>query len=148
MLPTPKSSIPTALMSDPPTILFVCVQNAGRSQMAEALMTARLRGRVEVLSAGTQPAKDIDPVVIEVMKEMGIDLSGRKPKGLTEEMVREADIVVTMGCGDACPVFPGKKYVDWNLSDPAARPVLEVREIRDEIALRVGLMANSLERPG
>ncbi|MCA1839142.1 MAG: low molecular weight phosphatase family protein [Actinomycetota bacterium] len=135
-------------MSETPTILFVCVQNAGRSQMAEALMTARLKGRAQVFSAGTKPAKEIDPVVIEVMKENGIDLSDRRPKALTEEMVRGADIVVTMGCGDACPVFPDKTYVDWNLSDPAARPVLEVRAIRDEIALRVGLLADSLQRSG
>lgn len=120
-----------------PTVLYVCVHNAGRSQMAAAV-TAALGGKsVRVLSAGSAPADSINPAVIEVMAELGLDLSHEHPRPLSEEEVRGADVVVTMGCGDACPIFPGKRYVDWELDDPAGRPTDEVRAIRDEIRQRV-----------
>jgi len=115
-------------------VLFVCLQNAGRSQMAQALYERR---GGEARSAGTTPAEAVHPEVIEAMGELAIDLSGRKPRGLTDEDAQWADIVVTMGCGDACPVLPGKRYVDWGLDDHAGRPLGEVRPIRDEIASRV-----------
>jgi arsenate reductase len=114
--------------------LFVCLQNAGRSQMAQALYERR---GGQARSAGTTPADAVHPEVVAAMQELGIDLAGRKPHGLTDEDARWADIVVTMGCGDACPVLPGKRYVDWDLADPANRPLDEVRRIRDEIAARV-----------
>jgi arsenate reductase len=118
-------------------VLFVCVQNAGRSQMAEALY-ARTGGAAR--SAGTAPADRIHSEVVEVMRELGIDLSAKVPRRLGESDVEWADVVVTMGCGDACPVLPGKRYVDWELSDPAGRPLDEVRAIRDEILDRVGAL--------
>jgi len=120
-----------------PEVLFVCVHNAGRSQMAAALLERHAGGRVRVRSAGTTPAEEIDPSVVRAMAEVGIDLSSEAPKRLTEEAVREADAVVTMGCGDACPVYPGKRYLDWDLPDPAGTTVEEVRPIRDEIDRRV-----------
>jgi len=124
-------------VSDVPTVLFVCVHNAGRSQMAAALLERHAGGRVQVRSAGSVPSETLNPAVVEAMREVGIDISAERPKGLTDEAVREADVVVTMGCGDACPVFPGKRYLDWDLPDPAGRPVEEVRPIRDEIDRRV-----------
>jgi arsenate reductase len=125
-----------------PEVLFVCVHNAGRSQMAAALLERYARGRVRVRSAGSEPAERIHPVVREAMAEIGIDLSREVPKPLTGEAVEAADVVVTMGCGDACPVFPGKRYLDWDLPDPAGEPLEEVRAIRDEIDRRVrGLLA-------
>jgi arsenate reductase len=125
-----------------PTVLFVCVHNAGRSQMAAALLEERARGMVRVLSAGSTPADEIHPEVRSAMSEIGLDLAGRRPKRLTDEAVEGADIVVTMGCGDACPVFPGKRYLDWDVPDPAGRPIDEVRAIRDDIRRRVeGLVA-------
>ena len=125
-----------------PEVLFVCVHNAGRSQMAAALLERYDRGRVRVRSAGSEPAERIHPVVREAMAEIGIDLSREVPKPLTVEAVEAADVVVTMGCGDACPVFPGKRYLDWDLPDPAGEPLEEVRAIRDEIDRRVrGLLA-------
>ena len=114
--------------------LFVCRQNAGRSQMAQALYERR---GGEARSAGTMPADAIHATVVEAMRELGIDVTGREPRGLTEADADWADVVVTMGCGDACPVVPGKRYVDWNLDDPAGKPLAEVRRIRDEIARRV-----------
>jgi arsenate reductase len=117
--------------------LFVCLQNAGRSQMSEALFERAAAGRHAARSAGTTPAERVHPEVVEVMAEIGIDLAGRVPHGLTEEDARWADVVVTMGCGDECPYIPGRRYVDWDLSDPAGRPVDEVRAIRDEIDRRV-----------
>jgi protein-tyrosine-phosphatase len=124
------------------TILFVCVHNAGRSQMAAALLERLGDDRVRVHSAGTEPADEVNPVVAEAMREVGIDLRQR-PSKLEDEAVREADVVVTMGCGDACPVYPGKRYEDWDLPDPAGKPVEEVRSIRDEIERRVrGLLAS------
>lgn len=124
------------------TILFLCVHNAGRSQMAAGF--ARRHGGVVVLSAGSEPASSLNPAVVEAMRERGIDLAGEEPQRLTDEMARTADVVVTMGCGDACPVFPGKRYVDWDLDDPAGRPLSEVRQIRDEIEGRVDVLLDEL----
>jgi arsenate reductase (thioredoxin) len=120
-----------------PTVLFVCVHNAGRSQMAAALLARHSSGAVEVRSAGSEPAGQVNPAVREVMAEIGIDLSAEQPKRLTTEAVEASDVVITMGCGDACPVFPGKRYLDWELSDPAGRTVEEIRPIRDDIDARV-----------
>lgn len=116
-----------------PEVLFVCVHNAGRSQMAAALLERHAAGRVRVRSAGSQPACAINPAVVEVMREVGIDLAGAVPRRLTHGAVQEADVVVTMGCGDACPVVFGRRYLTWDLPDPSGRPVEEVRAIRDEI---------------
>jgi arsenate reductase (thioredoxin) len=117
--------------------LFVCLQNAGRSQMSEALFERAAAGRHRARSAGTTPADRVHPEVVEVMEELGIDIAGRVPHGLTEEDARWADVVVTMGCGDKCPYIPGRRYVDWDLPDPAGRPPAEVRATRDEIDRRV-----------
>lgn len=122
---------------DAPVVLFVCVRNAGRSQMAAALTALLSRGRVDVRSAGSEPADAVHPEVVEVMREVGIDLAQARPKLLQDAAVESADVVVTMGCGDACPVLPGKRYVDWDVEDPAGKTSDEVREIRDEIADRV-----------
>ncbi|GAA2133847.1 arsenate reductase ArsC [Actinomadura napierensis] len=124
-------------MSQTPEVLFVCVHNAGRSQMAAALLDHHAAGRVRVRSAGSAPADAITPAVAEVMAELGLDLAGQVPKPLTGEAVQAADVVITMGCGDACPVFPGKRYLDWQLPDPAGRPAEQIRPIRDEIDVRV-----------
>ncbi|SFY49122.1 arsenate reductase ArsC [Streptomyces sp. F-1] len=131
-------------MSEPrPCVLFVCVHNAGRSQMAAAFLTHLAAGRVEVRSAGSAPADSVNPAVVAAMREAGIDLSAEIPKVLTEAAVRAADVVVTMGCGDTCPVFPGKRYLDWRLDDPAGQGVAAVRPIRDEIERRVrGLLTD------
>ncbi len=120
-----------------PQVLFVCVHNAGRSQMAASLLAKHASGRVAVRSAGSAPAGAINPSVMAVMGEVGVDLSAEMPKALTDEAVRESDVVVTMGCGDACPVYPGKRYLDWDLPDPSGLPVDAVRPIRDEIDRRV-----------
>ena len=120
-----------------PTVLFVCVHNAGRSQMAAGYMRELSGGRVEVLSAGSEPKDQINPIAVQVMAEEGIDIAGSTPKILTTEAVRESDVVITMGCGDTCPIFPGKRYEDWDLTDPAGRPIDEVRPIRDEIKQRI-----------
>ncbi|WP_295122267.1 arsenate reductase ArsC, partial [uncultured Leifsonia sp.] len=109
-----------------PTVLFVCIHNAGRSQMAAGFMRELSGGRVEVLSAGSEPKELINPVAVQVMAEEGIDIAGEQPKILTTEAVKESDVVITMGCGDTCPIFPGKRYEDWDLTDPAGRPVEEV----------------------
>lgn len=125
-----------------PSVLFVCVHNAGRSQMAAAFLTHLSKGEVEVRSAGSAPADSINPAVVEAMKEIGIDISHEVPKVLTTEAVIESDVVITMGCGDACPFFPGKRYLDWKLNDPAGQGVASVRPIRDEIKTLVeGLIA-------
>jgi protein-tyrosine-phosphatase len=116
-----------------PEVLFVCTHNAGRSQMAAALLDREAHGRVLVRSAGTDPAERINPAVVQAMEEIGIDLSKEFPKPLRDEFVRGADVVVTMGCGDACPVYPGTRYLDWDLADPTGKSVDEVRPIRDEI---------------
>jgi arsenate reductase len=123
--------------SDVPEVLFVCVHNAGRSQMAAALLNQRSHGTVRVRSAGSAPVSEINPAVIRAMEEIGVDMSQEFPKPLTDEVVRAADVVVTMGCGDACPVYPGKRYLDWELTDPAGKSLAEVRVIRDEIDRRV-----------
>jgi arsenate reductase len=125
------------MMEALPQVLFVCVHNAGRSQMAAALLEEIAGGRVRVRSAGTQPIDEIHPSVVEAMRERGIDLAGRRPSRLRNETVREADVVITMGCGDECPYYPGKRYEDWELPDPTGRPLEEVRAIRDEIEARV-----------
>jgi len=133
-------------MPDSPEVLFVCVHNAGRSQMAAALLAHHAGDRIRVRSAGTSPADTINPAVIEVMNEVGIDLtaSGASPKLLTDSVVAESDVVITMGCGDACPYYPGKRYEDWKLDDPAGQPVEIVREIRNQIEDRVKVLIASL----
>jgi arsenate reductase len=125
-----------------PGVLFVCVHNAGRSQMAAALLERHGQGRVRVRSAGSDPADELNPAVVEAMREVGVDLAAARPKVLTDELAWDVDVVVTMGCGDTCPVYPGKRYLDWELTDPAGKTVEEVRPIRDEIDRRVrGLLA-------
>jgi len=131
-------------MSDVPEVLFVCVHNAGRSQMAAALLERLGGDRVRVRSAGTTPAEEIHEGVVHAMREVGIDLAGRRPAKLEDRRVREADVVVTMGCGDECPFYPGKRYEDWELEDPAGKPVEEVRIIRDDIERRVRRLLDSL----
>ena len=132
-------------MSDKPTVLFVCVHNAGRSQMAAGYLRTLGGGAVEVLSAGSAPKDEINPVAVAAMAEDGIDIAGKTPQVLTVDAVRESDVVITMGCGDACPVFPGKRYEDWVLDDPAGQPIDAVRPIRDAIRARVeGLLADLL----
>jgi arsenate reductase (thioredoxin) len=126
------------------TVLFVCLQNAGRSQMSAALFERAAAGRHYALSAGTTPAAHVHPEVVEVMREIAIDLSDRRPQLLTRELAEQADAVVTMGCGDACPYIPGKRYIDWDLPDPAGQPLDTVRAIRDEIAARVCQLATQL----
>jgi len=134
-------------MSEKPSVLFVCVHNAGRSQMAAAWLTHLAGDRVEVRSAGSAPADSVNPAAVEAMKEVGIDIAAETPKILTVDAVRASDVCVTMGCGDTCPVFPGKRYLDWKLDDPAGQGVESVRPIRDEIkALVEGLIAE-LARP-
>jgi arsenate reductase (thioredoxin) len=120
-----------------PEVLFVCVHNAGRSQMAASLLATRSEGRIHVRSAGSDPADQINPAVSEAMSEIDIDISEEFPKPLTDEVVRAADVVITMGCGDACPIYPGKRYEDWELDDPAGQPLEQVRKIRDELDERV-----------
>jgi arsenate reductase len=127
------------------TVLFVCLQNAGRSQMSAALFERAAEGRHRALSAGTTPAQHVHPEVVTVMRELGIELAGRVPRELTRELAEQADVVVTMGCGDECPYIPGRRYVDWDLSDPAGRPLDEVRATRDEIARRVSELVAELD---
>ncbi|MGG7509716.1 arsenate reductase ArsC [Plantibacter sp. YIM 135249] len=124
-------------MSEKPSVLFVCVHNAGRSQMAAGFLAALAGDRVEVLSAGSEPKHEINPVAVAAMAEVGIDIANNIPKVLTTEAVRDSDVVITMGCGDACPIFPGKRYEDWALEDPAGQDLESVRPIRDEIKARV-----------
>ena len=125
--------------------LFVCLHNAGRSQMSAALFERAARGRHEADSAGTQPGERVHPEVVEAMRELGIDLAGRVPRPLTREAAQAADVVVTMGCGDECPYIPGKRYLDWELSDPKGRPLPEVRATRDDIARRVDALVAELD---
>jgi len=127
-------------MADVPEVIFVCTHNAGRSQMAAALLDHEAAGRVRVTSAGSQPADQLNPAVVQAMAEIGLDISRQFPKRLTDDKVRAADIVITMGCGDACPVYPGKQYLDWDLPDPAGLTLNEVRPIRDEIRRRVEVL--------
>ena len=127
-----------------PEVLFVCVENAGRSQMAAGLVKLRSQGRIHVRSAGSAPAKEINPAVVEAMRELDVDLGEEFPKPLTDEVVRAADVVITMGCGDACPIFPGKRYEDWEVDDPAGQDLETVRQIRDEIDGRVLTLVGEL----
>jgi protein-tyrosine-phosphatase len=133
-------------MSEVPQVLFVCVHNAGRSQMAAALLARYAGDRVAVRSAGSAPADSLNPAVVEVMNEVGIDLTSQRPKVLTSEAVEASDVVITMGCGDACPFFPGKRYVDWTFDDPAGLAVEQIRPIRDEIDRRVRELVDELAR--
>ena len=133
-------------MSDHPEVLFVCVHNAGRSQMAAGLTKLRSNGTVIVRSAGSDPADVINPAVVEAMAELGVDLSDELPKPLTGDAVQASDVVITMGCGDACPIFPGKRYEDWTLDDPAGKDLDTVRRIRDEIDQRVQTLLADLAR--
>jgi len=134
-------------MTDRPTVLFVCVHNAGRSQMAAGFLTALSEGAVDVRSAGSMPGDQINPVAVEAMAEVGIDIASEQPKVLTDEAVRDSDVVVTMGCGDACPFYPGKRYEDWELDDPAGQDLAAVRPIRDEIKTRVETLIRSIVAP-
>jgi protein-tyrosine-phosphatase len=131
-------------MTDAPEVLFVCVHNAGRSQMAAGLLEQRSGGRVRVLSAGSEPADRLNPAVVEAMKEIGIDIAAERPKKLEDDMVRESDVVITMGCGDACPIYPGQRYEDWDLEDPAGKDLETVRGIRDRIAERIDRLIQEL----
>ena len=131
-------------MADVPEVLFVCTHNAGRSQMAAALLNEQAAGRVRVTSAGSQPASELNPAVVQAMAEIGLDISGEYPKPLTGDKVRAADVVITMGCGDTCPVYPGKRYEDWDLPDPAGLPIGAIRPIRDAIAGRVRALVSEL----
>jgi arsenate reductase (thioredoxin) len=133
-----------AIVKEQPEVLFVCVHNAGRSQMAAGLVKLRSDGRVHVRSAGSVPGEEINPAVVEAMAEVGVDLGDEFPKPLTDEVVRAADVVITMGCGDACPIYPGKRYEDWELDDPAAQDLATVRRIRDEIDERVQRLVGEL----
>jgi arsenate reductase (thioredoxin) len=135
-----------AIASEVPEVLFVCVQNAGRSQMAAALLTVEAKGRIKVRSAGSLPTSELDPAVVTAMTEMGLDLSQNYPKPLTDDVVRASDVVITMGCGDSCPIYPGKRYEDWDLPDPADQPIETVREIRDQIHDRVKSLVDSLTK--
>jgi len=131
-------------VSKKPTVLFVCVHNAGRSQMAAGFMEHLGEGRVEVLSAGSAPKESINPVAVDAMREKGIDISNRRPKVLTSESVQGSDVVITMGCGDACPFYPGKRYEDWVLDDPAGKDIEFVRKVRDEIERRVAQLLSEI----
>jgi len=127
-----------------PTVLFVCVHNAGRSQMAAGFLRRLAGDRVRVLSAGSEPTDRVNPAAVEAMREVGIDITGEQPKLLQDSAVREADVVITMGCGDACPFYPGKRYEDWELDDPAGKPVEQVRPVRDQIRRRVEALVGEL----
>ena len=133
-----------AVASEVPEVLFVCVHNAGRSQMAAALLNVEAKGRIRVRSAGSMPAADLDPAVVAAMSEMGLDLTRDYPKPLTDDVVRACDVVITMGCGDSCPIYQGKRYEDWDLADPAGLPVAAVRIIRDELHDRIKTLTASL----
>ena len=131
-------------MNGIPEVLFVCVHNAGRSQMAAALLSHHAQGRIHVRSAGSDPTDKINPAVVEAMEEIGLDLSQEFPKPLTDEFVRAADVIITMGCGDACPIYAGKRYEDWEVEDPAGKSVEEVRRIRDDLAARVQTLIGTI----
>ena len=131
-------------MSDKPSVLFVCVHNAGRSQMAAGFLTALSDGQVEVRSAGSLPADQVNPAAVQAMGEVGIDISDQRPKVLTTDAVQASDVVITMGCGDACPYFPGKRYEDWVLEDPAGQGLDAVRPIRDDIKARIETLVGEL----
>ncbi|GAB2600884.1 arsenate reductase ArsC [Kocuria arenosa] len=143
MTAEPTSATP-AETTDKPSVLFVCVHNAGRSQMAAAYLTHLSAGRIEVRSAGSAPADAVNPAAVEAMAEEGIDMSAETPKVLTDEAVQDSDVVITMGCGDACPFYPGKRYEDWALEDPAGKGVDSVRPIRDDIRDRIQQLISEL----
>jgi len=129
-----------------PAVLFLCVHNAGRSQMAAALLAREAGDRIAVYSGGSAPGETLNPAVVAALEEWDIDITGNRPQKFTDEMVQDATVIITMGCGDVCPVYPGKKYMDWALQDPAGQPIETVREIRDDILLRVqGLVADLLQ---
>ena len=132
-------------MNDKPTVLFVCVHNAGRSQMAAGFLRTLGGGDIDVLSAGSEPKDQINPVAIEAMAEEGIDIADNTPKVLTVDAVKESDVVITMGCGDVCPIFPGKRYEDWELDDPNGKTIEQVRPIRDDIKRRVEVLLADLQ---
>src|SRR4051794_17792649 len=134
------------MTAESPEVLFVCVHNAGRSQMAAGLLERLAGGQVSVRTAGSDPAEEINPVAVEAMTEVGVDLSKEFPQPLTDDAVRAADVVITMGCGDACPIYPGKRYEDWQLEDPAGKDLVTVRRIRDQIADRVRSLFEDLTR--
>ncbi|MHB1474132.1 MAG: arsenate reductase ArsC [Dermatophilaceae bacterium] len=134
-------------MADKPSVLFVCVHNAGRSQMAAGYLSRLSGGAVEVRSAGSEPADQVNPAAVEAMAEEGIDITAERPKTLTTEAVKESDVVITMGCGDTCPIFPGKRYEDWVLDDPAGQGLEAVRPIRDDIRRRIVKLLNELGVP-
>jgi len=136
------------MSQDRPVVLFLCVHNAGRSQMAAALLARHAGDTIVIHSAGSMPGETLNPAVVAAMAELGIDISAERPKKLTDEMAHEADVIVTMGCGDSCPVYAGKRYVDWELPDPAGRSVEEVRPIRDEIDSRVKALVSELAHEG
>jgi arsenate reductase len=131
-------------MAHTPTVLFVCVHNAGRSQMAAGWLKHLAGDRVEIRSAGSEPGDQINPLAVEAMREAGIDIAGEQPKLLTTDAVLRADVVITMGCGDTCPYFPGKRYLDWELTDPAGQPIETVRQVRDDIKARVQALVAEL----
>lgn len=133
-----------AVSSEIPEVLFVCVQNAGRSQMAAALLNVEAKGRIYVRSAGSMPASELDPTIVTAMAEMGLDIGKDYPKPLTDDVVRASDVVITMGCGDSCPIYPGKRYEDWDLTDPAGQSLETVRVIRDEIHGRIKTLVGSI----
>ncbi|KAL4782924.1 phosphotyrosine protein phosphatase I superfamily [Aspergillus varians] len=135
-----------AIMTDKPSVLFVCVHNAGRSQMAAGYLTHLAGDAVEVRSAGSAPADSVNPMVVEAMREEGIDIANQKPKILNADAVQASDVVITMGCGDACPFFPGKRYLDWQLDDPAGHGLDAVRPIRNEIRCRVEKLITELQQ--
>ena len=131
-------------MTDKPSVLFVCVHNAGRSQMAQGWLRHLAADAIEVRSAGSEPADQINPVAVEAMREVGIDITTEQPKIITVDAVRDSNVVITMGCGDTCPIFPGKRYEDWDLTDPAGQPIEIVRQVRDEIRCRVQALVDEL----
>jgi len=139
-----KHAADQAAGKDQPEVLFVCMHNAGRSQMAAGLLKRRSGGRIHIRSAGSAPAEEINPTVVAAMAELGVDMSDEFPKPLTNDVVRAADVVITMGCGDACPIYPGKKYEDWELDDPAGQDLETVRRIRNELDLRVQKLLGEL----
>ncbi len=146
MLPTTDADANSLVAKGVPEVLFVCVHNAGRSQMAAGLLNQRGQGRVHVRSAGSIPADQLNPAVVEAMREIGIDISQEYPKPLSDDFVKAADVVITMGCGDACPIYPGKRYEDWELDDPAGAGLDDVRRIRDQIDARVSTLLRELEQ--
>jgi arsenate reductase len=132
------------MSKDTPEVLFLCTHNAGRSQMAAAFLRRAGGGRVVVTSAGSEPAERLNPAVVSALAEVGLDITAERPRRLVDEMARSADLIVTMGCGDSCPVYPGKRYLDWELPDPAGKPIEDVRPIRDEIEARVTALVSEL----